>query len=733
MRTIPLHWKLALLPASALMGVVLFALGIGTHVLEQRFHTEAANRAEQSANLLVRRINRTLERRVEELQIIAAMPELRRGAADEAAQNALERALRFSPYFIWLGVRNEDGETIFSTGEAPSQLPAAGGGGSPSHPLRVGSIRTDPPFSAALHQRAGELYLDLALDVRPQGMLPTHVAGRIAWRNIEVLRDDQRDDDPQGGLQRLVLVADQTVRMDDDLAPSWQRQVLEAMRNSQSPASAPARVVGSGKDALMVVAASLPLAAGGVTLPWQIYAVQDFDAVVEPVQAMGRTVLAGGLVSAFVLALCGYWLGRRLVRPYRPFLEAIARRVREQPADAGQALTRHLDAINRELGESPQRSGLKETATDVLDKLVDSAQRLGAVLEQVPAGVLLLSPQGMLAFSNKAADDILGLGVIHRQVPFAAGFVLPATRRLLEASLEKSRQEASNVTVLLGLNDGSSRWCQLRVARLTDGPRSFQGLLMVVQDVSEEARANEERQQYQEELRLLTHQLLTQEKLTTARLAQALHDQLGQTLAALNLCVEAALRPMGSEPDDHPARLARQLGAQAVKEVRQVLIGLRPPLLDEQGLVAALDNEVSLQSQRHPGLDILAEPTCAPGTRWPSDVEYAAFMVGREALSNALLHADATVVRITLNGSSDLLELEIEDDGRGMSETTACGVPGHYGLIGMRERAAAVGAHFSIRTAYSEGVAVVFSWRSSLGSSMDSPPDTAVPEAHHPA
>lgn len=719
MKTLPLHWKLALVPSATLMGLVLLTVWIGGHLLEERLRTEAANRAEQSANLLVRRLTRNLDRRVEELQLVGSMFELRRGTPQDDAQSALDRALRFSPYFVWLGLRDQNGGITHSTGEPPSSLPAPGGKEVGGGLVHVSGIRPDAPFSAALHQKTGELYLDLTLDVRVSDGVLANVAGRIAWRNIELLRDDQRDDDPEGGLQRLALISEGAMRMAEDLAPAWRRQVMQAV--SRGGASSGASVVGTGKDELLLVPASLPLTAGGVALPWQVYAVQDLAAVEAPVATLGRSMLAGGLAGAVLLGLAGYLLGLRLVRPYRPFLEAIARRVREQPAEAGSALTRHLRAINQELDQAPQRASLTAPETDVLDQLVESAQRLGAVLEQVPAGVLLLNPQGLLVFSNRSANEILKLGPEHTQHPFAAAFSASTTRQRLERALESAPQEASALTVDLVLNDGTSRWCQLRVAPLTDATRSYQGLLLVVQDVSEEVRSTEERQRYQEDLRLLAHQLLTQEKLTTARLAQALHDQLGQTLAALNLCVEAALRPLGDQSEDHPSRLARQLGAQAVKEVRQVLIGLRPPLLDEHGLVAALDNEVSLQSQRHPGIDILAEQTCPPGTRWPADVEYAAFMVAREALANALQHASASVVRVTLTASPAGLELEVEDDGEGMSEAAALGLPGHYGLIGMRERASAVGARFEMRTASRCGVVVRFIWAGEQVASLKPP------------
>jgi hypothetical protein len=82
--------------------------------------------------------------------------------------------------------------------------------------------------------------------------------------------------------------------------------------------------------------------------------------------------------------------------------------------------------------------------------------------------------------------------------------------------------------------------------------------------------------------------------------------------------------------------------------------------------------------------------------RWPADVEYAAFMIVREAIMNAQLHADATLVRVIVAGDRRLLQLEIVDDGHGIGADMRGGRPGHLGLVGMRERALAIGAQFTL-------------------------------------
>ncbi len=220
--------------------------------------------------------------------------------------------------------------------------------------------------------------------------------------------------------------------------------------------------------------------------------------------------------------------------------------------------------------------------------------------------------------------------------------------------------------------------------------------------------------QYRVDLSELTQRLMVQEKTMTRRLAQTLHDQLGQTLTAIRLtfdAVVAAQRDRMPPEVDRRARLVDTLIDQAVREVRQVLVELRPPLLDEHGLFAALDNELRTRSQAHDHIDLRleAQPACAE-LRWPADVEYAAFMIAREAIGNAIRHAQPASVRVVLTGAARSLSLNIVDDGSGMAPA-ATSRPGHLGMVGIRERAQAIGAQCSVRSAPGDGTSVCLAWQ----------------------
>ncbi|MDT3678668.1 MAG: response regulator [Burkholderiaceae bacterium] len=220
---------------------------------------------------------------------------------------------------------------------------------------------------------------------------------------------------------------------------------------------------------------------------------------------------------------------------------------------------------------------------------------------------------------------------------------------------------------------------------------------------------------YRGDLSDLAQRLMDTEKMTTRQLAQVLHDQLGQTLAAIRLGFDAVsvnFASMASEPARQHASRVSGLIDHAVREVRQVLVTLRPPLLDERGLLDALDNELRTQLLVRDDVELQFE--AAPGiagARWPTDVEYAAFMIAREAIGNALRHANASRVRVSIDGDERSLRLRVADDGSGIPANLSR--PGHLGIVGMRERALAIGASFALESAPGHGTTVLLDWSAS--------------------
>ncbi len=237
------------------------------------------------------------------------------------------------------------------------------------------------------------------------------------------------------------------------------------------------------------------------------------------------------------------------------------------------------------------------------------------------------------------------------------------------------------------------------------------GLLYMATFVQSLGAPFEALRQYQRELSDLTRQLMAQEKETTSRLAQGLHDQLGQTLTAIRLDFVSEARLADPSQAQRHERVDRLID-QAIAEVRQVLVDLRPTLLEEHGLAAALDNELRSRSTVAEGVQLhLDAPDGLTTQRWHPDVEYAAFMIAREAIGNALRHARATAVKVALRGDAQHLQLDVSDDGGGLRPEDLEVRPGHLGMIGMRERSAAIGAQFSASAPEQGGTSVSLAWK----------------------
>jgi signal transduction histidine kinase len=187
------------------------------------------------------------------------------------------------------------------------------------------------------------------------------------------------------------------------------------------------------------------------------------------------------------------------------------------------------------------------------------------------------------------------------------------------------------------------------------------------------------------------------------RLRRDLHDGLGPQLASQTLTLDAARKLMPSDPATADALLDNLRGhiQTAVEDVRRLVYALRPPALDDLGLVAALHEGV--RDYSHAGLAIGIEaPASLPPL--PAAVEVAAYRIVQEALTNVVRHAEATtcIVTFVLDVSRGILQLEIADDGCGMPQKYLPGV----GLISMRERATELGGHLTIEPRLSGGTLV---------------------------
>lgn len=201
-----------------------------------------------------------------------------------------------------------------------------------------------------------------------------------------------------------------------------------------------------------------------------------------------------------------------------------------------------------------------------------------------------------------------------------------------------------------------------------------------------------------DDLRSLTQRLESAKEEERLAISRELHDELGQSLTAAKLNLQILGRQAGVELrqtrlDDTVAMLDGM-----IRQVRQISLTLRPPMLDEAGLVPALEYYLDTVAERS-GVDIRFEADARLPGRDTSDMRVTVFRVVQEAVNNALRHAGANHIVVRLRSSDDGMLVEVEDDGVGFDpqavrERVRRGQ--HLGLLGMAERVHASGGRFSI-------------------------------------
>jgi len=189
------------------------------------------------------------------------------------------------------------------------------------------------------------------------------------------------------------------------------------------------------------------------------------------------------------------------------------------------------------------------------------------------------------------------------------------------------------------------------------------------------------------------------------RLARDLHDSATQSLYAATLYADTATRLLSAGQEDLAGEnldKLRRAVKQALGEMRLLIFELRPPILEQQGLAAALEARLEAVEQR---AGLKTQLTVEGKDRLPLEVEEGLYGIAMEALNNALKHARAGRIRVALRLNARPVVLEIADDGIGFDPATS-DQSGGLGLPGMAERAAQLGGHLIVESKPGEGTVV---------------------------
>ncbi|HXX65286.1 MAG TPA: histidine kinase [Bacteroidota bacterium] len=359
-----------------------------------------------------------------------------------------------------------------------------------------------------------------------------------------------------------------------------------------------------------------------------------------------------------------------------------------------------LREIASDLAASIGHLRMRKEGMRTRGRLRESELRYRALVELSP-GAILICRSGRIVYSNPAGIELFRLGnVSDPHVKHIAEIFPPNVRHMLLEQMDKAlatgkAQPLKEFEVVQG--NGELQVLEGVAIPIVDRGKS--ALQIVMRDVTLHIRATRQLHQYSERLRNLSKQLLTSQENERRHVARELHDEIGQSLTILKLNLQS-IRQVGK-----PADLRRRLEASisiidsALQKVRSLSLDLRPSILDDLGLIPALEWYLTRQNDLS-GTTIQFVHGVIE-RRPPPEIEIACFRITQEGITNVIRHSGATSAVVELHERPENLHLSIRDNGKGFDVTrarTEATRGKSLGLLGMQERASLVGGQFDIRS-----------------------------------
>jgi PAS domain S-box-containing protein len=334
--------------------------------------------------------------------------------------------------------------------------------------------------------------------------------------------------------------------------------------------------------------------------------------------------------------------------------------------------------------------------TSLVDRLREQRVLLDELFEQAPQAVALMGADGRVVRVNREFTRLFGY-LPEEVIGHRLGeLIVPEDVREAEETLARG-QPAEREGVRRRKDGTRLHVAIVRVPVVVPGGQvSVYG---IYRDISDRKRA-------EEMLQTFSQKLIETQEAERRRVARALHDEIGQVLTAIRLNLNAVQHSVNSSPIAQMLDESIAIIDRAIQQVRDLSLDLRPLVLDDLGLVAALRWYVDREAQRA-GLS----PKFSAGKlekHLSPELETACFRIAQEALANVVRHANARQVWVELNQRGEELHLIVRDDGIGFDAAAMYGSVSRakLGMLGMRERALIVGGRIEFVSTPRQGTEV---------------------------
>jgi PAS domain S-box-containing protein len=334
--------------------------------------------------------------------------------------------------------------------------------------------------------------------------------------------------------------------------------------------------------------------------------------------------------------------------------------------------------------------------------LRESEERYRELFENAKDAIYVHDLSGRYISVNCAAEKLSGYTREEILGKHFSNFVSPRDLKQVRTNLCRKLDEENETIYEVDLVTRAGRRVPVEVSsRLIYENGVAIGVQGTARDITDRKRA-------QEALHIYSQRLIQAQEAESEKIARELHDQIGQVLTAVRINLQSIQRSCRTEGCVHPLNESIGIVDEALGCVRELSIELRPSLLDDLGLPAALRWYVDRYAQR---TGIIAEVLNGfeEDGRLPRELETVCFRIAQEALTNVARHAQAGSVSVQLERSRERMLLTIIDDGVGFDIDNlrkSASAASALGLLGMEERALAVGGYIEIDSGSGRGTRV---------------------------
>jgi len=348
---------------------------------------------------------------------------------------------------------------------------------------------------------------------------------------------------------------------------------------------------------------------------------------------------------------------------------------------------------------------LEQRVAERTEDLHKSERRYRSLIETSPDAIALLDVGNYIVTANQQAAELLGFSkpedLVGRNV---LEFLVDPGER--DPSLRpQPNQSVHNLQFQLRKQNGEIIPAELSVAGSTEKSAGHGSIVLVARDISERRRKENRLQTYQKQLRALTEDLSLSEERERRRIAAGLHDQVGQWLAVCRMKLGGLKNEiLTDEAGKDLAEIDRLIG-QIIKDTRNLIFELSPPILYELGLVPALQWLGERIAREHDLFVDVSEDGAAQIL--PDELKFFLFEALRELLFNVIKHAQASKAEVMINWRDGGVEIIVRDDGVGCEgDVLEVGETAGFGLFHIRERLHNLGGTFAIHRNEGQGCEV---------------------------